>query len=408
MLIIGCDLHTRYQSIAMLDTETGEVAERHLQNSSGEVRAFYANLPQIARVGIEATGYTQWFETMLAELRHELWVGHPAQIRARMMRRQKTDAHDAVHLLELLLTDRFPRVWIPSPMDRDVRQLLVHRQKLVWMRTAVKNQLHAPAMNQGVCRRKKLWTVKGRAELEGLSIGPWASHRRRELLEMFERLEASIVELDRGVQKQATTRAETILLMTHPGIGPVVALAFVLTIGPVERFPRSKQLVSYLGLNPREYSSGGHQRLGRISKQGNKMVRYLLVEAGQTAARFDPELRRDYQRLKFRRTASMAKVAIARSLGTRLARLGIDVLVVDDWTHAPLAESERRDFLEVSEDRYQLRSTILTSQVPLARWHEQIGDPTLADTILDRLVHNAYRIEMRGESMSKKGGGKEA
>ena len=94
-----------------------------------------------------------------------------------------------------------------------------------------------------------------------------------------------------------------------------------------------------------------------------------------------------------------------RSLLARLARL--EVLVVDDWAMAPLADAERRDFLEICEDRYQKRSMILTSQLPVAKWHEQIGDPTLADSILDRLVHNAHRIEMRGESMRKKRGGKE-
>ncbi len=106
------------------------------------------------------------------------------------------------------------------------------------------------------------------------------------------------------------------------------------------------------------------------------------------------------------------ELALARadgSLGNKLARLArIDVLIVDDWAHAPLGESERRDFLEICEDRYQTRSTILTSQLPVAKWHEQIGDPTLADSILDRLVHNAHRIEMRGESMRKERGGKKA
>ena len=104
-------------------------------------------------------------------------------------------------------------------------------------------------------------------------------------------------------------------------------------------------------------------------------------------------------------------LALARadgSLRTFLARLArLDVLVVDDWAMAPLADTERRDFLEICEDRYQARSTVLTSQLPVAKWHEQIGDPTLADSILDRLVHNAHRIEMRGESMRKKRGGKE-
>ena len=91
-----------------------------------------------------------------------------------------------------------------------------------------------------------------------------------------------------------------------------------------------------------------------------------------------------------------------RSLLARLAR--VDVLVVDDWAMAPLSDVERRDFLEICEDRYQMRSMILTSQLPVAKWHEQIGDPTLADSILDRIVHNAHRIEMRGESMRKKRG----
>jgi transposase len=108
------------------------------------------------------------------------------------------------------------------------------------------------------------------------------------------------------------------LLMTHPGVGPVVGLAFMLTVGPVERFARSKQVVSYFGLNPREHSSGGRQRPGRISKQGNTMMRWLQVEAAQTAARLDPELHRRYYRLKFRRGSSLAKVAIARQLAVRL------------------------------------------------------------------------------------------
>jgi len=94
-----------------------------------------------------------------------------------------------------------------------------------------------------------------------------------------------------------------------------------------------------------------------------------------------------------------------RSLLARLARL--DVLVVDDWAMAPLADAERRDFLEICEDRYQQRSMILTSQLPVAKWHGQIGDPTLADSILDRLVHNAHCLEMRGESMRKKRSSKE-
>jgi transposase len=106
--------------------------------------------------------------------------------------------------------------------------------------------------------------------------------------------------------------------MEQPGVGPVTALMFVLTIGPVERFQKSKQVVSYVGLNPRENSSGGRQRLGAISKQGNSMLRFLLVEAAQGASRYDEELRRDYLRVRFRRGSAVAKIAIARKLAVRL------------------------------------------------------------------------------------------
>jgi transposase len=318
MMIIGCDLHTRYQQIAMLDRETGELVERRLEHESGEARAFYAALAGAVRVGIEATGHTHWFEAMLAELGHELWMGDAAKIRAAVVRKQKTDARDAAHLLELMCSGRFPKIWRPSLAERDLRQLVWHRQKLVWMRGAVKNQMHALAMGEGVCRKKKLFTAKGRKELEGLELGPWASYRRQELLRIFDELQTSVARLDQAVEQAAKSQALAVRLMTHPGVGPVTSLAFVLIIGPVERFPGSRQVVSYLGLNPQEHSSGGKQRLGSISKQGNPMMRSLLVEAGHTAARFDPQLRRVYQRLKFRRGASVAKVAVARKLAVRM------------------------------------------------------------------------------------------
>ena len=318
MMIIGCDLHTRYQQIAMVDTETGEFVERRLEHESGEARTFYAGLRGAVRVGIEATGHTAWFEAMLAEFGHELWMGDAAKIRAAVVRKQKTDARDAAHLLDMLCTNRFPTIWRPSLAERDLRQLLWHRQKLVWMWGAVKNQMHALAMGEGVCRKKKLFTAKGRTELEGLKLGRWASYRRQELLRLFDELQSSVKKLDQAVELAAKNEPLAARLMTHPGVGPITSLAFVLIIGPVERFDRSKQVVSYLGLNPQEHSSGGRQRLGSISKQGNPMMRSLLVEAGHTAARLDPQLQRVYQRLKFRRGAAVAKVAIARKLAVRL------------------------------------------------------------------------------------------
>jgi transposase len=318
VILVGCDFHSRYQQIASVDTETGDLIERRLEHENGEALGFYSGLRVPALVGVEATSNLQWFARMLRELGHELLVGDAAKIRAMVVRRQKTDSRDATHLLELLMSDRFPKIWSPSPNESDLRQLLWHRQKFVWMRTSVKNQLHTLAMGQGVCRKTKLWNAKGRKEIENLALDHWAGRRRGELLQMLDHLDQSIEQLDKAVEEAGQNRDDVRLLMTHPGVGRIVALAFVLTIGPVDRFAGSKHLVSYLGLNPREHSSGGRQKFGSISKQGNRLMRSLLVEAAQTAARVEPDLRRHYQRLKFRRPSAVAKVAIARKLAVRL------------------------------------------------------------------------------------------
>jgi transposase len=315
---IGNDMHPYYELVAWVDEVTGEIRDRKLAHEGEEVQAFYAQFPPGTVVGIEATFPAQWFERLLAGLGHQLWVGDAARIRASEVRQQKTDARDAELLLDLLRTQRFPRIWVPSAEERDLRQLLVHRMKQVRARTQVKNQLHYLAMSQGLCRKRKLWSVKGRKELESLALLPWAARRREDLLVGLDRLDKQVRELDRAVEEAGHARPEVALLRTHPGVGMVVALAFVLSVGPIERFSNSRKLVSYWGLNPREHSSGGHQRLGSISKQGNTLMRWLLVEAAQTAARLDPQLRRTYQRLKSRRTSGVAKVAVARRLAVRL------------------------------------------------------------------------------------------
>ncbi len=318
MKIIGCDFHTRQQQIEMLDTETGEIVQLRLEHHNGEARRFYEQLRGPVIVGIEATGYTRWFEQMLAELGHELWVGDAAQIRAAVVRKQKNDERDATHLRRLMSEDRFPKIWMPTVAERDLRQLVLHRVKLVQMRTKVMNQLQAMAMGQGLCRKKKLWSKAGRQELEALALEPWASRRRKELLELLDQMEKPIAELDDAVEKQAAAHPAAARLMTHPGVGPLTSLAFALTIGEVERFRRSRQVSSYLGLDPQLNSSADRVRIGSISKQGSSTTRWLLVEAGQTAARKDAELRRLYQRLKFRRGSQIAKVAVARRLAVRL------------------------------------------------------------------------------------------
>jgi transposase len=320
VLIIGCDYHPSVQQIAFVDAETGECQERRLAHCA-EAEQFYREWKRAGmkvRVGIEATGQSRWFERLLAELDFELWIGDPARIRAKQVRKQKNDRMDAAHILKLMLKDDFPRIWVPSPENRDVRQLVWHRHRMVQMRSRVMNQLQAIAMNEGVRRKRGLWSQKGRSQLESLTLPPWTSRRRQELLELLDRFDPRIEDLTEAVEQEARRRPEVEQLQTHPGVGSVTALAYVLVLGTPDRFQCGKQVGSYLGLIPCENSSADHWRLGHISKQGNSLVRYLLVQSALSAARVEDQWHRQYVHLAMHRNHAVAKIAMARKLAVRL------------------------------------------------------------------------------------------
>ncbi len=318
MLIVGCDFHPGWQQIAWLDTETGETGEQKLVHAAGEAKRFYEQLAAPVLVGMEATGNSQWFIELVEDLGHEIWIGDAAQIRASYVRKQKTDKRDAAHILKLLGEGRFPRLWAPDREVRDLRQLVLHRHKLVLIRSRVKNELQHLALNKGRQQKRKLWSQAGLELLRELPLKPWASCRREDLLGLLNMLDEQIGKLDRAVAQAAENHPQARLLMTQPGVGPNTALAFALTIGDASRFPRGKQVASYLGLIPREETSGGRQKLGAITKQGNRLLRSLLVEAAQIAVRYDPQLRREYLHRCHQKPKAVAKVAAARKLAVRL------------------------------------------------------------------------------------------
>ncbi len=318
MFIVGCDYHPSWQQVAWFDPETGEMGEQKLGNGNGEAERWYRQLAAPALIGLEATGNSQWFVDLLQQLGHEAWIGDAAQIRASYVRQQKNDKRDAAHVLKLLLEGRFPRLWVPSSEQRDLRQLLIHRHKLVQIRSRVKNGLQHLAMNQGMQKKARLWSAAGQKALRELRLQGWAARRRQDLLQLLADLDQQIAPLDQAAQQAAEQNSEARLLLTQPGVGPITALAFVLTIGDVSRFPRGKQVASYLGLIPRERSSGGHQRLGAISKQGNRFVRMLLVEAAHSVVRLDEGFRKPYAHRCHRKPKGVAKVAAARRLAVRL------------------------------------------------------------------------------------------
>jgi transposase len=293
MRLIGCDLHAAKQTIAMLDADTGEIVEKELNHEGETVREFYASIPKPVVVGIEATGSMGWFLALMEELDITCRVGHPATIRKAETRHQKHDR-------------------------RDLRARLFYRHQWVRMRTRVQNALHAIALAHGVRRGHALWNREGQATLASLPLPPHTAHRRSELQALYQHLEKHIDRLDERVQQVAHERARVTLLMTHPGVGPVTALATDVFVGDPKRFPDGKALASYVGMIPREYSSGARQRLGALSKQGNPFLRFLWCEAAAHAIRRDPELQRFYRRKVAQKGFAKARVAAARKLGVRL------------------------------------------------------------------------------------------
>src|SRR6201984_2695119 len=320
MLIIGCDYHPSFQQIAFVDTDTGELQERRLEHRE-EAEKFYRDLAAQGievRVGMEASGHARWFERLLSELNLELWIGDATAIARKRERKQKTDRQDAQHILKLLLKDDFPKIWVPSGENRDLRQLLWHRHRMVQARTRIMNQLQAVALNEGLRCKKRLWRETGREQLESFRLAPWASRRRRDLLGLLARLTPTIAELTQAIEQEVEKCPEAQRLQTHPGVGALTALAFVLIIGRPDRFQCGKQIASYLGLVPLEESSGERRGVGHNTKQGNSLLRFLLVEAAQVTVRSDQEWRSKYFHLTMRRGRKIAKVAMARRLAVRM------------------------------------------------------------------------------------------
>jgi transposase len=311
----GVDLHTRQQLVKWCDSCDGEIKEERLSHDSLDaVRNFYAQFDAGVIVGVEACGYSEWFETMLHDLGHEVWVGDATKIRYRARSRQKTDRRDAELLLDLLLKDEFPRINRLPFESLEVLRRLRYRHRLVQMRTRMRNSLQSIAHGCGVTLGPKLRSRRGRECLSALPLSPVLSRQRAGWLEMIAELDRRIALVEEELEQAAAGDERVGRLRTHPGVGLLTGLALVHTLCPVSRFADSRKVTAYVGLEPREFSSGERKRMGHISKAGPRVLRFLLVEAGIKATHQDADLRRLYYRVMHRREQARAKVAVARHL----------------------------------------------------------------------------------------------
>jgi len=316
---IGVDFHARQQTISYLTTEDGEIKQQQLEHDQpAAVRAFYEQFAgQRVLVGFESSGYAAWFEELLEELGYEIWIGHAAYIRKFARRRQKNDRRDADLMLELLVAGDFPRIHRYSPASRQVLQQLRYRQRLVKMRTMVVNSLLYMASSRGVSLRSQLQSKRGQERLRQIALPAPLGEQREELCQLLGELSSKIAKVQSWLEAQAQQDVRVQRLRTHYGIGPLTGLCLVATLECVERFANARQVTGYVGFDPVEDSTGERQRIGSISKQGSRLLRFYLVEAGQVAVKKDVELARVYKRLLVRRGHATAKVAIGRRLLVR-------------------------------------------------------------------------------------------
>jgi transposase len=309
---IGVDFHPYEQSAAYASDEDGEIGyRRFLHSDKQSIRAFYRKCGVDAVIGVEATGCLWWFEKMLADGGHQLKIGDPRMIRRAALSRHKNDFRDAETILDLLMRGAFPSIVPRSKESREVLDLLHYRQTLVQKRTSIANQLQAFARGKGLARFR-MPAVKGRRKLVDAPVTEIETLLVTSRLVLFDELTAQMKALESRLEQLAAEDERARLLMTHPGIGVINALALVHTLGEVRRFRRKEEVVAFVGLDPLEKSSGQTKRIGQISKHGSRLARHLLGQAAQACR--DQRIRKFYLEVSRRRGRPKAKVAAARKL----------------------------------------------------------------------------------------------
>jgi len=337
-IYIGVDFHARQQTICYLTTETGELVTCELKHHDKEaVRAFYAAFRGRVIVGLEASGYSPWFERLLEELGYEVWLGHATEIRRRARWRQKNDRRDAELILDLMLHNEFPRLHRPAVQSREVLRMLRYRQKLIKIRTMSKNSVQALALQVGLAKGAHLFTKDGQQQLEAAEMSPvmrWQCEHWQQLLQPLNR---QLLEVMVWCKQQSQSDACVLRLRTHPGIGLLTSLCLAHSLQPVSRFRNTRKVVAYAGLDPVERSSAERKCFLGISKAGSRLLRHLLVEAAQIAIRKDEDLKRFYQRVSDRRGRPKAKVATARKLLIRAYIMLRDEIDYAEFHHRAVA-----------------------------------------------------------------------
>lgn len=312
--VAGADLHKRVTQLALL-RDGQPPSQARFPNDRTTVEGALSRLPAGTTIAVESMGSWWWFVDTARRLGHDVVLSHPKLTKAIAAARLKSDKVDAVMLARLLKADLLPLVWIPGERDRHIRELLAHRGRIVRARTAVINELHAVYGKRNLEAPRALWHRHQPAPWRPDELGDYGPRIVDEDVALLKALNEQISGLDKALKGLAQEDPEATRLMTHPGVGALTAVAVRAWVGDIHRFASAKHLVSYFGLAPRVRQSAETERHGHISKEGNRMVRTLVLQAALSAARHNGgPVRRHYLGVLKRRGKKIARIAAANKL----------------------------------------------------------------------------------------------
>lgn len=326
-MYIGVDYHRKYSYLTIMD-ETGKIVKEGKVDSQREAVAQFlekANCNGNSEAVLEATRNWTVMHDWLEEMVEEVHLAHPLKVKAIAEAKIKTDKIDARALAHLLRTNLLPEAYVAEPETREVRSLLRQRMFLIRLRTMVKNRIFGlldryPDLSES----RPTECVFGKAGVEYLQEIHIKEVDRKMLdedLKLFEELNRHIEQSEEWIEGFACEDVRVNLLKTVPGIGKFFSVLIAYEIDDIRRFRHEKKFFSYMGLIPSTYSSGGRTFHGRLTKQGNKYLRWAFVEAVWPAIRKDSELKNYYEGIKKRKGANRAKIATARRLATIVCRV---------------------------------------------------------------------------------------
>jgi len=312
---IGIDLHKAKSFVTRMDRRGRVLEQVNLPHATGALQRYLERIPRDTRIAVEATGNWMWLYELIEARHPDLVLAHPLKTKAIASARMKTDKIDATTLAHLLRADLVPAAYIPPRAVRDTREILRYRASLVRLRVQVKNKIAAVLSKTGITTpTKTAFGVKSRHVLATVPVRPCYRLALDGYLRQLERLTEEIRQVAQTIEAQAAADPDAQLLCTMPGIGPYAALLLLSEIGDVHRFPDSRHLCSYAGLVPSVHASGGKTRLGRLTKQGSRWLRWILVELSKHAIHGAPQFRQLYSRVAKKHGANTGRVAVARAM----------------------------------------------------------------------------------------------